>query len=88
MFVGLMVRVGLAVVLAACVALVAGLWSEPTAHAQGADRDYVDVALILEAPLDIRATSNHDLNVIVVNNGLVSAYDVETIGASKCQRVK
>ena len=39
----------------------------------------MDVGLILEAPADISASLNHDLNIIVVNNGARTAYDVEVV---------
>ena len=54
--------------------------SSPTAQAQEADdRDYVDVALTLAVPDDERATTQHKIHVIVVNNGTRPAYDVEVV---------
>ena len=79
MFAGLAVRIGLAVVPAACVAAVAGLWSEPTAYAQGDGRDYVDVGLILEVPISHSAKFGHDLDIVVTNDGPMAAYDVEVV---------
>ena len=48
-----------------------------TAHAQGGDNDYVDVALILEALVE--SGPGRDLNIIVVNHGTRTAYDVEVV---------
>ena len=47
-------------------------------HAQGAERDYVDVALILETP-ESRIPDHRDLTVIVMNLGSRTAYDVEVV---------
>ena len=60
-------------------ALVAAFLDEPVAYTQGADHDYVDVAVILDVPDDVQASLVHDLNIIVVNNGSRPAYDVEVV---------
>ena len=65
---------------ALAVALLTLLPAGPTAQAQEADddRDYVDVALTLEVP-DDTAANVHRVDVIVVNNGTRTAYDVEIV---------
>ena len=54
---------------------------EPLAHAQGDDNDYVDVGLILEVPAEAITGANlrRKLNIIVVNHGSRTAYDVEVV---------
>ena len=52
---------------------------ETHAHEPGGEADYVDVALILEVPVDESARLFRDLNIIVVNNGARTAYDVEVV---------
>ena len=49
------------------------------AHDVGEGSDYVDVGLILEVPNDYLATTSHDLDIIIVNNGSRTAYDVEVV---------
>ena len=49
------------------------------AHAQVSDNDYVDVAVILEVPDQHSSVTNRKLNIIVVNNGSRTAYDVEVV---------
>ena len=70
-------RICSSIVIVAFAALLVGLLDRPAAHAQEDDRDFVDVGLILEVPSDIQATTGHDMDVIVVNNGTRTAYDVE-----------
>ena len=64
------------IVAAVFAALTGALSDQHAAHAQGGDNDYVDVGLILEVPLDVSAILDRDLNIIVVNNGAKTAYDV------------
>ena len=59
--------------------LAAAFLGEPVAYAQGEEGGYADVGLILEAPEDPTAGGTHDLNVIVVNKGTRTAYDVEVV---------
>ena len=47
-------------------------------HAQGGDKDYVDVGITLEVP-EHEAAVKQRLNIIVVNNGARTAYDVEVV---------
>ena len=47
------------------------------AHAQGDAHDYVDIGLILEFPDTVVGNLYHDLDIIVVNQGSRTAYDVE-----------
>ena len=70
-------RICSSTVIVAFAALLVGLLDGPVAHAQEDDRDFVDVGLILEVPRDLQATTGHDMDVIVVNNGTRTAYDVE-----------
>ena len=72
-------KVALTAVIVAFAVLTGALRDEPVAHAQDDDRDYVDVGLTLEAPVDISASHVHDLNIIVVNHGSRTAYDVEVV---------
>ena len=76
--------------IAAVIALLTGaFFDEHVAYAQGGEDDYVDVGLtleVLELPrTDERGTPvppgliNHDVRVIVVNNGSRTAYDVEVV---------
>ena len=60
-------------------ALSAAFLGEPVAYAQDEDSDYVDLGLILEFPQDSHGELSHALNIIVVNNGSRSAYDVEVV---------
>ena len=52
---------------------------EPVAYAQGGEDDYVDVAVILEVPDQHSSVISRKLNIIVVNNGARTAYDVEVV---------
>ena len=52
---------------------------ERIALAQGEERDYVDVGLILEVPDHVGTSASRFLNVIVVNHGERVAYDVEVV---------
>ncbi|MCY4555047.1 MAG: fibronectin type III domain-containing protein [Chloroflexi bacterium] len=72
-------QIGLTVIAVVLAALSAAFLGEPVAYAQGEDSDYVDVELILEVPEDIQAGLSHELNIIVVNNGSRTAYDVEVV---------
>ena len=69
-------RICSSLVIVAFAALLVGLLDRPAAHAQEDDRDFVDVGLTLEVP-DDTATTLHFIEVIVVNNGTRTAYDVE-----------
>ena len=67
------------IALAAVLVAVAGVVFAPDPiHAQGGDNDYVDVGLTLEVPYD-KGGYEHDLNIVVVNNGSRTAYDVEVV---------
>ena len=67
-------------IVAAVFAVLAGALSDHhAAHAQGSDNDYVDVAVILEAPDDTGTASHLDLGIVVVNHGARTAYDVEVV---------
>ncbi len=72
-------QIGLTAITAVLAVLSAAFLGEPVAYAQGEDSDYVDVELILEVPEDIQAGLSHELNIIVVNNGSRTAYDVEVV---------
>ena len=69
----------LLIAIAAVSAALSGtFFGEHAVHAQGGENDYVDVGVILEAP--IGSTSlGHLLNIIVVNQGSRTAYDVEVV---------
>ena len=74
------VRVVKWVVLVSLLVSVGGLVAVPSStYAQGGDNDYVDVAVMLEVPDTITASVSHDLNIIVVNRGARTAYDVEVV---------
>ena len=66
-------------IIVAFVALLAGPRDEPVAYAQGDGRDYVDVALVLEAPFVITTYNCAWVDIIVVNQGTRPAYDVEVV---------
>lgn len=55
----------------------AGATEPVPAHASGAEGDYVDVALILEVAEETTSTTSQRINIIVVNQGSRTAYDVE-----------
>ena len=62
------------------VAILAGAFpGGHVAHAQGEDREHVDVGIFLEVPDDPQATTVHKLNIIVVNQGSRTAYDVNVV---------
>ena len=65
------------IVAAVFAALVGALFNQHLAHAQGGENDYVDVALILEVPDYLGGGDFRDLDIIVVNHGARTAYDVE-----------
>ena len=72
----------LAAVIAIAVLAAAFALSAPAqAQAQGADgdNDYVDVELILEVPRQDVSNRDRGLNIIVVNHGSTTAYDVEVV---------
>ena len=70
-------RICSSIIIVAFAALLVGLLDRPAAHAQQEDdRDFVDVGLTLEVP-DDNATLLHFIEVILVNNGTRTAYDVE-----------
>ena len=58
-------------------AVIAGfaIFGTGSAHAQGEEHDYVDGGLVLEVPRD-NTPSARDLNIIVMNHGARTAYDV------------
>ena len=67
------------IAIAAVLVAVAGVVFAPDPiHAQGGDNDYVDVGVILEVP-EHEAGNQQKLNIIVVNNGSRTAYDVEVV---------
>ena len=68
-----------ALLLCLLAAIAAAFFLLETAHAQESDNDYVDVAVMLEVPDTIQGSLNHDLNIIVVNRGSRTAYDVEVV---------
>ena len=49
------------------------------AQAQEEDNDHVDVGLMLEFPDTPQAPLSHELNIVVVNHGSRTAYDVEIV---------
>ena len=60
-------------------AVLAGAISDQhAAHAQGTDNDYVDVGVNLEVPIS-SINSGYKLQIVVVNNGARTAYDVEVV---------
>ena len=66
-----------------CVALLAvvvgfALLGGGPAHAQGAEGEYVDLAVILETPVR-EGISSRDLTITVMNLGSRTAYDVEVV---------
>ena len=65
-------------------ALICTIFAPNPIHAQGGENDYVDVAVILEPPTVIgRPTASWPtdlgLNIVVVNHGSRTAYDVEVV---------
>ena len=60
-------------------ALTGAFFDQNVAHAQAGDNDYVDVGLILGVPDHVHIAGHHDLNIIVVNHGSRTAYDVEVV---------
>ena len=64
----------------ALLAVVVGfaLFGAGPAHAQGAEGEYVDLALILETPV-VESLGSRDLTIIVMNLGSRTAYDVEVV---------
>ncbi len=64
------------IVAAIFTALTGALSSQPAAHAQGADDDYVDIGLTLET---IAYIGDPKPTIIVVNNGSRTAYDVVVV---------
>ena len=64
---------------ALCLAVTGNFLDEHAAYAQGGEDDYADVAVILEAPNDESTQEYLDLNIVVVNNGSRTAYDVEVV---------
>jgi len=65
--------------LALIIVMSGAIFGPGSIHVQGNDNDYVDVGLILEVPDTISVTHFHDLNIIVVNQGSRTAYDVEVV---------
>ena len=71
-------QIGLAAIAVVLASLTGTFFGEGVAYTQGEERDYVDVGLILEIP-DRDLTSRRDLNVVVVNHGSRTAYDVKVV---------
>ena len=71
-------RISLTALAAVFAALTGAFFAAHVAYAQGGDNDYVDVALILEAP-DSIGSDKVGLNIVVVNHGSLTAYDVEVV---------
>ena len=69
-------QIGLTAIAVVLAALSGAFFDEGVAHTQGEERDYVDVGLILEIP-DMDYFGGRYLNVIVVNHGSRTAYDVK-----------
>ena len=67
------------IVAAVFAALTCTIFAPKPIHAQGSDNDYVDVAVILEAPDDENTHTGLDLDIVVVNHGSRTAYDVEVV---------
>ena len=61
------------------VPVIGAIFGPGSIHAQGNDNDHVDVALILEVPDTITGSVRHDLDIVVVNQGFRTAYDVEVV---------
>ena len=72
-------RISLTALAAVFVALTGAFFAAHVAYAQGGENDYVDVAVILEAPDDDSTITRLDLNIVVVNHGARTAYDVEVV---------
>ena len=70
--------VGLAAIIFAVIVGFASSVAGPI-HAQVGDNDYVDVAVTLEVPDQSSSVAKQRLDIIVVNNGLRTAYDVEVV---------
>ncbi len=66
-------------VLTLCAALAAVVSGLGHVQAQEGDNDYVDVELVLEVQDTIHAGSGFEFDIIVVNNGSRTAYDVEAV---------
>ena len=79
MFCQFKIHIWLIAIIAAFLAPLVELRDEPVAYAQGDDRDYVDVGVVLEVPFLLQANWNHELDIIVVNQGSRTAYDVEVV---------
>ena len=69
----------LTVITLAFASLAAASLGGPVAHAQGDDNDHVDVAVTLEFPDHIATSGEIPLNIVVVNHGYITAYDVEVV---------
>ena len=72
-------RAGLLVLLCLLAALAATFAFSPPAHAQAGEDDYVDVAVTLEVPDQHSRVTRQNLDIIVLNNGSRTAYDVEVV---------
>ena len=72
-------HIRLIAIVAVFTALTGALSDKHAAYAQGSSNDYVDVAVILEAPEDVETEIFLDLDIVVVNNGSRTAYDVEVV---------
>ena len=73
------VRKYFACLLTAALVLSLPLFGANPIHAQGAVNDYVDVAVVLKFPDTISAAHRHHLDIVVVNHGTRTAYDVEVV---------
>ena len=78
MFARLKFQIWLTAIVAATVALAGAFLDERVAHAQGEERDYVDLELILESPHE-QATPIRRLKITILNHGSRTAYDVEVV---------
>ena len=60
-------------------ALTGAILDQRVAHAQDGDDDHVDVALTLQFPDTLPGQLDHHLDIVVVNHGSRTAYDVEVV---------
>ena len=71
-------QVSIPLLLLGIVSATPGTPGKVPAHAQGGERDYVDVALVLETPITANR-GTRDMKAIVMNLGSRTAYDVEVV---------
>ena len=72
-------QIWLAAIVVVVAALGGAFLDEPVARAQGGENDYVDVGLALDYPVQTFDTRRRYVNVIVMNHGARTAYDVEVV---------